>query len=200
MNSQSRNHLENVAVETTNNTKLSKQESETGINRMVSAVSKTSVLLSRSLALKLSNDIKDAAQLSSIQLFDEPIGSSTPSPPLPPTTSTAGAAATAAANDDRCNHAPLLKYQNGSNQARKDASGRPATSKSLSTNSKSLTSLLFINTIGHFSVDGTKGMTLLEHNHASTRTVRFKLARSESIDETYDNEDLDRLTIVSFAF
>lgn len=152
-----------------------KQEEE----RFVKKSTTTRAPLSRTLALKLSNDIKDSALLSSIQLFEDQ-RSNVVSPLQPPSP----------------NHQSNLVGRNRT---------VITVSKSLSGNSKSMSSLLFINTTGNFSYDGSATTTSTtptdlirsvgHHNKMATPAARFKLTRSESIAGAENEDPEDELNV-----
>lgn len=135
----------------------------------------TKSCLSRNLALKLSNDIKDSALLSSIQLFE----------------------------DQRTITPPSLSNTNDEFLSTSNRFKTSTKSLSVNANSKSLSSLLLINTTGNFSYDGASTSTAttpvpnesditknvgFHSRHNPNRLARYKLARSDSI-TGLDNQD-----------
>lgn len=165
--------------------------------------------LSRSLALKLSKDIKDSALLSSIQLFEDQRTTTPPSSSSPSASNANNIANVSNTPYNTTTTTPNNNTNNTHEFMSSTTSNRNNTSQSkslfVSANSKSLSSLLFINTTGNFSYDGTSYSVATtptvpndpnepskyssRANKTSSRQTRNKLARSDSITELENRDD-----------
>lgn len=184
-----------------------KEKSSKATTFSVKTTSSAKNMLSRNLALKLSNDIKDSALLSSIQLFEDqrtntpPSGAAVSSSSNSQSSGEFGAVNALALTSNRVTTTTTTTTMTTMTTMMAASKGL-----SVSANSKSLSSLLLLNTTGNFSYDGSTSTnspatTPTPLSEVASRSIgarsncayvaaRFKLIRSESINAA-ENDDFD---------